>query len=206
MDALIAHVMFDQEKDTFTTSSDAPIQEIDATLIPFSPYLDPRLPQDIPSPVETCLKVFPDIGASICLGGPQHLTDMGLSVNHLVPSSKVVRAVGNFTLVCKGWLPVTHNASARRITRVLHSIWPYRSHQIPRKQYWTLLMVITLCRWMLSLNTTFITEWGRFMYLRMPQGYLASGDTYTRRYDEVIKDVDQEVKYVDDVLLYDSGI
>ena len=24
--------------------------------------------------------------------------------------------------------------------------------------------------------TTFITEWGRFMYLRMPQGYLASGN------------------------------
>ena len=28
----------------------------------------------------------------------------------------------------------------------------------------------------------------------------------TRRYDEVIKDVEQEVKCVDDVLLYDSGI
>ena len=67
-------------------------------------------------------------------------------------------------------------------------------------------MVITLCCWMLSLNTTFITEWGRFMYLRMPQGYLASSDAYTRRYNEVIKDVDQEVKYVDGVLLYDSGI
>ena len=24
--------------------------------------------------------------------------------------------------------------------------------------------------------TTFITEWGRFMYLRIPLGYLASGD------------------------------
>ena len=54
--------------------------------------------------------------------------------------------------------------------------------------------------------TTFITEWGRFMYLHMPQGYLASGDAYTRRYDEVIKDVEREVKCVDDVLLYDSGI
>ena len=40
-----------------------------------------------------------------------------------------------------------------------------------------------------QLITTLITEWGRFMYLRMPQGYLASGDTYTRRYDEIIKDV-----------------
>ena len=25
--------------------------------------------------------------------------------------------------------------------------------------------------------TTFITEWGRFMYLRMPQGLIAAGDT-----------------------------
>ena len=54
--------------------------------------------------------------------------------------------------------------------------------------------------------TTFITEWGRFMYLRMPQGYLAPGDAYTRRYDEVIKNVERKVKCVDDVLLYDSGI
>ena len=42
--------------------------------------------------------------------------------------------------------------------------------------------------------TTFITEWGRFMYLRMPQGYLASGDAYTRRYDEVIKDISRKEK------------
>ena len=35
--------------------------------------------------------------------------------------------------------------------------------------------------------TTFITGWGRFIYLRMPQGYLASGNAYSRRYDEVIK-------------------
>jgi len=27
--------------------------------------------------------------------------------------------------------------------------------------------------------TTFITEWGCYMNLRMPQGFIASGDTYT---------------------------
>ena len=42
--------------------------------------------------------------------------------------------------------------------------------------------------------TTFITEWGRFMYLRMPQGYLASGDAYTHKYDEVIKDIARKIK------------
>ena len=52
--------------------------------------------------------------------------------------------------------------------------------------------------------TTFITEWGRFKYLRIPQGYLASGDAYTRRYDEVIKDIARKIKLVDDTLLYDT--
>ena len=51
--------------------------------------------------------------------------------------------------------------------------------------------------------TTFNTEWGKFMYLRMLQGYLASGNAYTQRYDEVIKDVPRKVKIVDDALLYD---
>ena len=54
--------------------------------------------------------------------------------------------------------------------------------------------------------TTFITEWGRYRYCRLPQGYLASGDAYTRRYDDIIKDVDQKVKCVDDTLLYAHGI
>ena len=52
---------------------------------------------------------------------------------------------------------------------------------------------------------TFITDWGRFMYLRMPQGYLASGDAYIRRYDEVIKDITRKIKLVDDTLLYDTN-
>ena len=54
--------------------------------------------------------------------------------------------------------------------------------------------------------TTFITKWGRFMYLRMPQGYLASGDAYICRYDKIIKDTTCKVKIVDDTLLYDSSI
>ena len=44
------------------------------------------------------------------------------------------------------------------------------------------------------------------MYLRMPQGYLASGDAYTRRYDEIIEDIPCKVKIVDDTLLYDPSI
>ena len=44
--------------------------------------------------------------------------------------------------------------------------------------------------------TTFIMELGRFMYLWMPQDYLASGDAYTHR----------QIKLVDDTILYDTNI
>ena len=54
--------------------------------------------------------------------------------------------------------------------------------------------------------TTFITEWGRYRYRRLPQGYLAAGDAYTRRYDEIIKDVPNKLKCVDDTLLHDTDI
>ena len=54
--------------------------------------------------------------------------------------------------------------------------------------------------------TTFITEWGRFMYCRMPQGFVAAGDAYTRRYDEVIADIKRKLKISDDALLYDDDM
>ena len=54
--------------------------------------------------------------------------------------------------------------------------------------------------------TTFITEFGRYQYLRAPQGHTASGDAYTRRYDDIIKDVPRKHKVVDDVLLYNDNL
>ena len=54
--------------------------------------------------------------------------------------------------------------------------------------------------------TTFITEWGRYQYLRMPQGFKAAGDVYTRRYDELIEHIPNKVKIVDDVLLHTVDI
>ena len=54
--------------------------------------------------------------------------------------------------------------------------------------------------------TTFITEWGRYRYCRLPQGFVAAGDAYTRRYDEIIKDVKNKVKCIDDTLLYSESI
>jgi hypothetical protein len=54
--------------------------------------------------------------------------------------------------------------------------------------------------------TTFITEWGRYQYLRLPQGFVAANDAYTSRYDAVIKDVPRKIKIIDDTLLHDLAI
>ena len=36
--------------------------------------------------------------------------------------------------------------------------------------------------------TTFITPWGRYRYRTAPQGYIASGDGYSRRFYEIVSD------------------
>ena len=54
--------------------------------------------------------------------------------------------------------------------------------------------------------TTFITPRGRFRYCVAPQGYIASGDAYTRRYDELVMDFPCKVKCIDDCLLWSNSI
>ena len=57
-----------------------------------------------------------------------------------------------------------------------------------------------------QLLTTFITEWGLYMYRRMPQGFRGAGDAYVSRYDDIIKDVPNKVKIVDDACLFSDSI
>ena len=54
--------------------------------------------------------------------------------------------------------------------------------------------------------TTFITPWGAYRYCRLPQGFIASADAYTRRYDDLIANFPRKVKCIDDVLLWDKDI
>ena len=54
--------------------------------------------------------------------------------------------------------------------------------------------------------TTFITEFGRYRYKRAPQGFHASGDSYTRRMDDITEGVKRLKKCVDDSLLWDSTL
>jgi len=50
--------------------------------------------------------------------------------------------------------------------------------------------------------TTFITEWGGYV---SSHGFVASGDAYTRRYNDTIKDIFRKMKCVDNTLLYDDA-
>lgn len=54
--------------------------------------------------------------------------------------------------------------------------------------------------------TTFITHWGKYRYKTAPQGYIASGDGYTRRYDEIVAHIQNKTKYIDDVLLWANSL
>ena len=59
--------------------------------------------------------------------------------------------------------------------------------------------------------TTFITQQGRYRYLRGPMGYLAAGDGYTHRYDIItgmleVRKRGKWVKCVDDTLLWSENI
>ena len=54
--------------------------------------------------------------------------------------------------------------------------------------------------------TTFITPWGRYRYCSATQGFLASGDAYTRRFDEIIAHINNKTKCVDDTLLWEEDL
>ena len=52
--------------------------------------------------------------------------------------------------------------------------------------------------------TTFITPYGRFRHCRGPMGFAATGDAFCLRGDRALQGVQQCVKVVDDILLYDE--
>ena len=54
--------------------------------------------------------------------------------------------------------------------------------------------------------TTFLTEWGRYRYLRAPQGFLASGDAYTKRFDDITEGIENKTRCVDDSLLWEDTV
>ena len=54
--------------------------------------------------------------------------------------------------------------------------------------------------------TTFITPWGRYRYLRFPQGHCNAGDAFNGRVQEILSKIPRLVRLVDDICLYDDTI
>ena len=54
--------------------------------------------------------------------------------------------------------------------------------------------------------TTFITLWGRYRSCTAPHGYIASGDGYTRRYDQIISTFPNKTKCIDDTILWADNL
>ena len=117
MDALIVHMIFDPATNTYRPGNNSSREEVEATLIPFSPCPDPRQARDIPSSRPTKLRIYPDSGATICLGGTNPLRHMGISEKNLVHSSKKVRTVGGFSLT---WLPVAFKVGEKTTKQALY--------------------------------------------------------------------------------------
>ena len=49
--------------------------------------------------------------------------------------------------------------------------------------------------------TTIVTEFGKFIYNRLPMGMCASGDIFQSRVDEIIGDIEGVKTYIDDMLV-----
>ena len=54
--------------------------------------------------------------------------------------------------------------------------------------------------------TTFISPWGRYRYLTLPQGVLSAGDGYTQRLDSILEGFQRLRRCIDDNLLWDETI
>ena len=54
--------------------------------------------------------------------------------------------------------------------------------------------------------TTFITPWGRYRYLRFPQGHHSAGDTFNGRVQKILEHIPRLVRIVDDMCTYDNSI
>ena len=54
--------------------------------------------------------------------------------------------------------------------------------------------------------TTFITPFGRWRYIRAPQGFVSSGDGYNRRFDAILSEFHNKERCVDDTIFHDNEL
>ena len=66
------------------------------------------------------MSVFPDSGASICVGGTEHLDTLSIPKSDLIPCRNTIEAVGDFKLNCRGWLPVEFSVEVYKTLQPLY--------------------------------------------------------------------------------------
>ena len=101
----------------------------------------------------------------------------------------------------------------KHATRETHHTQPsfHQARSVPQHtkksvyDAWNGYHSVALCKEDRAL-TTFITRWGRYRYMTAPQGYIASGDGYTRRFDEIASDVPNKTKCIDDTIMWSDSI
>jgi len=54
--------------------------------------------------------------------------------------------------------------------------------------------------------TTFSIPWGRYYYNTAPKGYIASGNGYCQRYNEIVSQIPNKTNCIDDTLLWANDI
>ena len=94
----IGRIAYDSATDKFT-SLNKEVTDIPAELTPFTSQN--RFNN---TPVKT--DIFPDSGASACVGGRQHQKTLGVPDHCLIPTDKPIVAVGGTKLKCYGWIPM----------------------------------------------------------------------------------------------------
>ena len=102
--------------------------------------------------------------------------------------------------------PSTYMQPGKPTTLQAPFIRPVRSQATLRKQSLTVGMGTIASHYMQMTVTTFIIPWGRYRYKTAPQGYIASGDGYSRRFDEIVSHVPNKTKCVDDTLLWEVNL
>ena len=101
----------------------------------------------------------------------------------------------------------------KHATRETHHTQPpfHQARSVPQHtkksvfDAWNGYHSVALCKEDRAL-TTFITPWGRYRYMTAPQGYIASGDGYTRRFEDIASDVPNKTKCIDDTIMWSDSI
>ena len=146
------------------------------------------------------------------------LRDIRLGVIERVPENTPARWQHRMHITAK------HNGEPRRTIdyQTINSVSPRQTHHTPTP--WHLVSSIPEGMYKSCFDafhgyhslrlateedreaTTFITEFGRFRYITLPQGFVSAGDAYTDRMMRLLSHIERQRRCIDDTLLYDKTI